>query len=379
MAAPSSVNAHPHTSGDEVAVVHNGIIENYESLRERLQTQGYDFRTQTDTEVIAHLVHAHWHGAAGGDLLRAMQLAVAEFHGAYSIAAISTREPGRVVGARAGSPLVVGVGRDDHFLASDAMALASVTRRVAYLEEGDVADVRRESYAIYDAQGQRVDRAIVDVPAGGAAVELGPYRHFMQKEIFEQPRAVADTLEAVGGIDPALFGARAAEVLPRVNSVLILACGTSYYSSLVAKQWIENAGADTVHGGNRQRVSLPRQRAAAGRAGRRRVSVRRNRRHARRAEAREGARPCAYARDLQRGDELDGAPDRIAVPDARGARDRRRVDQGVHDAARRAIPAGAHTCEIARKAVCDRTRRSGWPRCATCQAPSRARWRWSRT
>ncbi len=237
--APSSVNAHPHTSGDEVAVVHNGIIENYETLRERLKAKGYVFRTQTDTEVIAHLVHAHWHGAADRDLLRAVQLAVAEFHGAYSIAAISTREPGRVVGARAGSPLVVGIGADDHFLASDAMALPSVTRRVAYLEEGDVADVRRDSYAIYDAQGQRVDRAVVDVPASGAAVELGPYRHFMQKEIFEQPRAVADTLEAVGGIDPAMFGATAAEVLPRVNSVLILACGTSYYSSLVAKQWIE--------------------------------------------------------------------------------------------------------------------------------------------
>jgi glucosamine--fructose-6-phosphate aminotransferase (isomerizing) len=238
--APSGVNAHPHTSGDEVAVVHNGIIENYEVLRERLKAQGYEFRTQTDTEVIAHLVHAYWHGAANGDLLRAVQLSVAEFHGAYAIAAITTREPGRVVGARQGSPLVVGLGNGDHFLASDAAALNSVTQRVAYLEEGDVADVRLESYAIYDAQGQRADRAIVDVPAGGAAVELGPFRHYMQKEIFEQPRAVADTLEAVGGIDAALFGARAAEVLPHVKSVLILACGTSYYSSLIAKQWIES-------------------------------------------------------------------------------------------------------------------------------------------
>jgi glutamine---fructose-6-phosphate transaminase (isomerizing) len=237
--APSPVNAHPHTSGGEVAVVHNGIIENYETLRDSLKGRGYVFQTQTDTEVIAHLVHAHWHGAARGDLVRAVQLAVAEFHGAYAIAVISSREPGRVVGARQGSPLVVGLGADDHFLASDAAALVSVTRRVAYLEEGDVADIRRESYTIYDAQGQRADRTIVDVPPGSEAAELGPYRHFMQKEIFEQPRAVADTLEAVGGIDPALFGARAAEILPRVNSVLILACGTSYYSSLVAKQWIE--------------------------------------------------------------------------------------------------------------------------------------------
>jgi glucosamine--fructose-6-phosphate aminotransferase (isomerizing) len=185
------------------------------------------------------LVHAHWHGAAKQDLLRAVQLAVAEFQGAYAIAVISAREPGRVVGARQGSPLVVGLGQDDHFLASDAAALVPVTQRVVYLEEGDVADVRREAYAIYDAQGQRVERAVVDVPASAAAVELGPYRHFMQKEIFEQPRAVADTLEGIAGIDPELFGPGAAAVLPHVESVLILACGTSYYSSLVAKQWIE--------------------------------------------------------------------------------------------------------------------------------------------
>jgi glucosamine--fructose-6-phosphate aminotransferase (isomerizing) len=237
--APSPVNAHPHTSRDEIAVVHNGIIENFEALRERLQALGYEFRTQTDSETIAHLVHAHWHGAARQDLLRAVQLAVAEFQGAYAIAVISAREPGRVIGARQGSPLVVGIGVDDHFLASDAAALVPVTRRVAYLEEGDVADVQREGYAVYDALGQRVERAVIDVPASAAAVELGPYRHFMQKEIFEQPRAVADTLESVDRIDAALFGPRAAAVLPQADSVLILACGTSYYSSLVAKQWIE--------------------------------------------------------------------------------------------------------------------------------------------
>jgi glutamine---fructose-6-phosphate transaminase (isomerizing) len=149
------------------------------------------------------------------------------------------REPGRVVGARQGSPLVVGIGADDHFIASDAAALLTVTRRVAYLDEGDVADVRRESYAIYDAAGTRVARPIVEVQGSGDAVELGPYRHFMQKEIFEQPRAIADTLDAVEAIEPSLFGAKAAEILPQVDSVLILACGTSYYSSLVAKQWIE--------------------------------------------------------------------------------------------------------------------------------------------
>jgi glucosamine--fructose-6-phosphate aminotransferase (isomerizing) len=238
--APTPDNAHPHLSDNEVAVVHNGIIENYEVLRDRLKAQGYQFRTQTDSEVIAHLVHHHWHGAAKEDLLAAVQLAVAEFHGAYAIAVISMREPGRVVGARQGSPMVVGIGPDDHFIASDAAALIPVTRRVAYLEEGDVADVRRESYAIYDASGIRVTRTIVEVKGSGDAVELGPYRHFMQKEIFEQPRAIADTLDAVEAIEPSLFGEKAAEILPRVDSVLVLACGTSYYSSLVAKQWIES-------------------------------------------------------------------------------------------------------------------------------------------
>jgi len=237
--APSSVNAHPHVSGGEVAVVHNGIIENFEVLRDRLQKQGYTFHTQTDSETIAHLVHSHWHGAAQRDLLRAVQLAVAEFQGAYAIAVISAREPGRVVGARQGSPLVVGLGEGDHFLASDAAALVGVTHRVAYLDEGDVADVRREHYAIYDAQGRRVERAIVEVPATAGAVELGPYRHFMQKEIFEQPRAVADSLEGIEGIDASLFGPKAEALLRDADAVLMLACGTSYYSCLVAKQWIE--------------------------------------------------------------------------------------------------------------------------------------------
>ena len=238
--APTPANAHPHVSNSEIAVVHNGIIENYEALRERLKAAGYVFGTQTDTEVIAHLVHSHWHAEGGGDLLRAVRAAVAEFHGAYAIAVISTREPGRVVGARAGSPLVVGIGDGDHFLASDAAALLSVTKRVVYLDEGDIADVRLESYAIQDVHGKTVDRAVVNVEASGDSVELGPYRHFMQKEIFEQPRAVADTLEAVGVVDANVFGAKAKEILKKVDSVLVLACGTSHYSGLVAKQWIES-------------------------------------------------------------------------------------------------------------------------------------------
>jgi glutamine---fructose-6-phosphate transaminase (isomerizing) len=233
--APTSANAHPHVSSGEIAVVHNGIIENFEPLRARLQQQGYAFVTQTDTEVIAHLIHAHY----DGDLLAAVAKAVAEFHGAYAIAAMTTREPGRVVGARAGSPLLVGVGEHDHFLASDASALAPVTRRVVYLEEGDIADIGREGYAIYDAAGVRVAREVVTVKTSGDAVELGPYSHFMQKEIFEQPRAIADTLESVGGIGPELFGAAAADVFAGVNEVRVLACGTSYYSGMVGRLWLE--------------------------------------------------------------------------------------------------------------------------------------------
>ncbi len=241
--APTSANAHPHISSGEIAVVHNGIIENFEPLRTRLQQQGYAFVTQTDTEVIAHLIHAHYNG----DLLAAVTKAVAEFHGAYAIAAMTTREPGRVVGARAGSPLLVGIGEGDHFLASDASALAPVTRRVVYLEEGDIADIGREGYAIYDAAGVRVAREVVTVKASGDAVELGPYSHFMQKEIFEQPRAIADTLESVGGIGPELFGAAAAEVFAGVNEVRVLACGTSYYSGMVARLWVEAVAGIPAH------------------------------------------------------------------------------------------------------------------------------------
>ncbi|MEO8752248.1 MAG: glutamine--fructose-6-phosphate transaminase (isomerizing), partial [Casimicrobiaceae bacterium] len=239
------------------------IIENYEELRERLKGEGYVFRTQTDTEVIAHLVHAYWHGAAKGELLQAVRMAIAEFRGAYAIAVISTREPGRVIGARQGSPLVVGIGDGDHFLASDAAALLSVTRRVAYLEEGDLADVRRESYRIVDSGGQEVQRLVVEVAGNTDAVELGPYRHYMQKEIFEQPRAIADTLEGITEITPTLFGAAGPAILPAVKSVLILACGTSYYSSLVAKQWIETLAripcTVEIASEYRYRVSVPQE------------------------------------------------------------------------------------------------------------------------
>jgi glucosamine--fructose-6-phosphate aminotransferase (isomerizing) len=237
--APSETNAHPHFSRSEIGVVHNGIIEKFEPLREKLKAAGYDFLTQTDSEVIAHLVHSHYRG----NLLEAVQKTVAEMQGAFAIAVVSVREPNRLVGARAGSPMVVGIGdarTGENFLASDASALSTVTQRVIYLEEGDLADVRLGAITIVDRAGNNVERPITTVQLGNDSVDLEPYSHYMQKEIFEQPRAIADTLESVGGIDPELFGAKAAEVLPQVDSVLTLAAGTSYYAGLIGRYWLES-------------------------------------------------------------------------------------------------------------------------------------------
>ena len=233
--APLTENAHPIVSRGEIAVVHNGIIENHDQLRSELQKKGYRFESQTDTEVIAHLVHSLYQG----DLLDAVRRAVKRLVGAYAIGVVAKKDPSMVVGARAGSPLVVGVGKNEHFLASDALALAGTTDRIAYLEEGDVAAIDPAGWRVVDADGKAVAREVRTVKTSGAAAELGPYRHFMQKEIFEQPRAVADTLESVGGISPALFGSDAEAILPDRSSVLILACGTSHYAGLVARQWIE--------------------------------------------------------------------------------------------------------------------------------------------
>jgi glucosamine--fructose-6-phosphate aminotransferase (isomerizing) len=233
--APATENAHPIVSRGEVAVVHNGIIENHDELRAELQALGYRFESQTDTEVIAHLVHS----LDQGDLLDAVRRAARRLKGAYAIAVVSRKSPGTVVGARAGSPLVVGVGQGEHFIASDALALAGTTERIAYLEEGDVVAIDERDWRVVDSDGRAVAREVKTVKTSGVAAELGPYRHFMQKEIFEQPRAVADTLESVGAITPELFGSEAAKVLQDVNSLLILACGTSYYAGLVARHWIE--------------------------------------------------------------------------------------------------------------------------------------------
>jgi glucosamine--fructose-6-phosphate aminotransferase (isomerizing) len=241
---PTETNAHPHTSHNEIALVHNGIIENFEPLREQLEKDGYEFHTQTDSEVIAHLIHQFWHGKAGGNLLCAVQMATAKLRGAYAIAVISTQEPGRLVGARSGSPLVIGKNADGVYMASDAAALMPVTQNIVYLEEGDTVDLTPDS-ATYYARGEnfcytRTTRAVVHIDLSAASINLGPYRHFMQKEIFEQPRAIADTLEDIEEISPRLFGENAEAALSEINGVLILACGTSFYAGQVGKQWIES-------------------------------------------------------------------------------------------------------------------------------------------
>lgn len=235
---PVVENAHPHIAGNRIALVHNGIIENYAELKAELEAQGVRMTSQTDTEVLAHLVNHYYEG----DLLAAVQKALSRVRGAYAIAVFSVEEPGRIVGARQGSPMVAGLGEAENFVASDAMALAGVTDRFIYLEEGDVLDVTDERVQVYarTAAGyEPVKRKVVCVEAYAGAADLGPYRHYMQKEIFEQPRAIGDTLEGVAGISPTLFGKDAEEVFSGVKRILMLACGTSYYAALTAKYWLE--------------------------------------------------------------------------------------------------------------------------------------------
>ena len=234
--APVTSNAHPHLSGERIALVHNGIIENHEELRAQLIEAGFHFESQTDTEVIAHLINHLY----AGDLFEAVQQATQKLRGAYAIAVFCRDEPHRVVGARLGSPLIVGAGKSENFLASDAMALAGTTDQIVYLEDGDVVDIQLHRFWIVDARGKSVEREVHTVIAHSGAAELGPYRHYMQKEIFEQPRAVADTLEGVEAITPELFGDGAYKVFSKIDSLLILACGTSYYAGLTAKYWIES-------------------------------------------------------------------------------------------------------------------------------------------
>ncbi|MCL2345202.1 MAG: glutamine--fructose-6-phosphate transaminase (isomerizing) [Desulfobulbus sp.] len=236
---PSERNAHPHVSGS-IAVVHNGIIENYETLRAELTEQGYVFTSDTDTESVAHLIAAMrcWEP----DLFTAVRLACQRLVGAYAIAVVDTRQPGKVVVAREGSPLLLGLAEHGNYAASDASALLQVTRNMVYLENGDVAELTPASVRISRLDGTPVGRPVHVSELSAAAVELGPYRHYMQKEIFEQPQALANTLEIVGGsktIQPGIFGAEAGQLLPDVDHILILACGTSNHSGLTARYWLE--------------------------------------------------------------------------------------------------------------------------------------------
>ena len=238
--APSERNAHPHFSGSDLAVVHNGIIENHEELRERLKGLGYVFSSDTDTETIVHLLQHKL--AEHGDLAVALKAAIPELHGAYGLAVISAQQPDRILAARSGSPLVIGLGLGENFLASDQLALRQVTDRFMYLEEGDIAEIRRDSVQIWDANGASVQREQVQYHEGAEAADKGEYRHFMLKEIHEQPKVVQRTLEGRLGTDHVLvqaFGPQAAELFAKVRNVQIVACGTSYHAGMVARYWLE--------------------------------------------------------------------------------------------------------------------------------------------
>lgn len=238
--APVERNAHPHVSGG-VSVVHNGIIENHEEIRAQLQAEGYEFSSDTDTEVIAHLVHSCL--KRGGSLFDAVQAAAGQLVGAYAIAVISEGDRSRLVAARHGAPLLLGLGEGENFAASDASALVQVTQNIIYLEDGDCAEITLERVAVRDASGGQVERSVHRSHLKADEVELGPYRHYMQKEIFEQPGAVANTLEMVAGarsVTANLFGADAENVLRGTTSVLIIACGTSYHAGMVARYWLES-------------------------------------------------------------------------------------------------------------------------------------------
>ncbi|MFP3850819.1 glutamine--fructose-6-phosphate transaminase (isomerizing) [Pseudomonas sp. W5-01] len=238
--APLEHNAHPHFSNEQLAVVHNGIIENHEPLRERLKGLGYVFTSDTDTEVIVHLLHHKLRDTP--DLAAALKATVKELHGAYGLAVISAQQPDRLIAARSGSPLVVGLGLGENFLASDQLALRQVTDRFMYLEEGDIAEIRRDSVQIWDASGLPVERETVQYHEGAEAADKGEYRHFMLKEIHEQPKVVQRTLEGRLGQQQVLvqaFGPQAAELFAKVRNVQIVACGTSYHAGMVARYWLE--------------------------------------------------------------------------------------------------------------------------------------------
>ena len=236
---PSEANAHPHTSGN-FAVVHNGIIENHEELRELLKSRGYVFNSQTDTEVIAHLVN--WEMRTASNLLEAVQKTVKQLTGAYGMVVLDREHPEHLVAARSGSPLVIGLGIGENFLASDQLALLSVTRRFIYLEEGDIAEITRRTVDIYDANGQKVEREIHESNLENDAAEKGKFRHFMQKEIYEQPNALINTMEGRilhNNVIVDAIGNGASEILEKVEHIQIVACGTSYNAGMTARYWFE--------------------------------------------------------------------------------------------------------------------------------------------
>ena len=238
---PTELNAHPHVSGG-ISVVHNGIIENHEEMRARLKAQGYHFVSETDSEVIAHLVHSHTRDGFG--LLESVRRSISQLQGAYAIAVIAERDPKKMVVARMGAPLLIGIGENENFAASDTSALLQVTQQVIYLEEGDCAELALDNVRIVEkTKGHVVQRPLHHTQLSAESVELGEYSHYMQKEIFEQPKALRDTLELAinaRSITPELFGAEAGVIFPDVEQVLVLACGTSHHAGLVARHWIES-------------------------------------------------------------------------------------------------------------------------------------------
>ena len=236
---PNTQNAHPHISNGLIAVVHNGIIENYEVLRTELTAAGYVFSSETDTEVIAHLIHQQYLAGGQKDIAQSVKAVLPRLHGAYAIGVIAQNSPDTLVGARVGSPLVVALGEKENFLASDALALAGRAHSMMYLEEGDIAVLKAGGVAVIDQAGKSAQRELKPMPAQADSVDLGPYQHYMQKEIFEQPRAIGDTLANIASFGPELFAANP-EDWKKFEQVLILACGTSYYSACVAKYWLED-------------------------------------------------------------------------------------------------------------------------------------------
>ena len=257
---PDTQNAHPHISGGLIAVVHNGIIENYETLRTELKAAGYIFSSETDTEVIAHLIHQAYISSKQVDLVASVRSVLPRLHGAYAIGVIAQDRPDVLVGARVGSPLVIALGEHENFLASDALALAGRAHSMMYLEEGDVAVLKADSFEIIDQAAKTVQREHRAMPTQADSVDLGPYQHYMQKEIFEQPRAIGDTLANIAHFGPEIFNADP-EQWRKFDQILILACGTSYYSACVAKYWLEDlAGIPTqveIASEYRYRTSVP--------------------------------------------------------------------------------------------------------------------------